>query len=122
MRELAADLLLVLHAALAAFIVCGLVLVWIGVAAGWRWIRNPAFRYAQLGAIGVVALEAAAGLACPLTVWEDLLRGQAEPRSFLGRLAYELLYWDAPEAVFTVLHLGWAAASALTFILVPPRR
>lgn len=122
MRALAADALLVAHFAIAAFIVGGLVLTWIGAAAGWRWVRDPWFRYAHLAAIGFVALEAVLGYACPLTVWEDLLRGGLRPESFVGRWAYRLLYYRAPEWVFTALYLLWAAASAVTLYLVPCRK
>ena len=122
MRALLADALLVAHFLLAAFIVGGLVLVWIGAAARWRWVRNPWFRWLHLGAIGFVALEAVAGIACPLTVWEDLLRGGLRPDSFIGRWVAKLLYYRAPEWVFTAAYLGWAAATLATLRWIPPRR
>jgi hypothetical protein len=120
-QPLLADVLLVVHFALAAFIVCGLVLVWIGAALGWRWVRNPWFRYAHLAAIVFVALEALLGYACPLTVWEDLLRGGVRPESFVGRWVYRLLYYQAPEWVFTTLYAFWALGTLVTLRLVPPR-
>jgi len=117
-----ADALLVLHFGIAAFIVGGLVLVWIGAAAGWRWVRTPWFRWLHLGAIAFVALEAVAGIACPLTLWEDLLRGGLRPASFIGRWVAQLLYYRAPEWVFTVAYLGWTAATVATLRWIPPRR
>ena len=120
--KLAADALLVLHFAIVVFIVGGLVLVWIGAAARWAWIRNPWFRYAHLGAIVFVAGEAVLGFACPLTVWEDLLRGGVRPESFVGRWVYRVLYYRAPEWVFTTAYAAWAAATVITLIFVPPRR
>ena len=122
MQPLAADALLVFHFAIAAFIVGGLILVWIGAAAGWIWVRNPWFRYAHLGAIVFVAAEALLGYACPLTVWEDMLRGGVRPESFVGRWVYRLLYYNAPEWLFTTLYAAWAGATLLTLKLVPPRR
>jgi hypothetical protein len=119
---LLADALLVVHFLIAGFIVLGLVLVWIGAIAGWRWIGNPAFRYLHLAAIVFVAAEAALGYACPLTIWEDLLRGGARPETFIGRWVYRLLYYEAPEWVFTTLYAAWAAAALVTLRLVPPRR
>ena len=117
-----ADALLVLHFLIAAFIVGGLVLVWLGFFLKWLWVRNPAFRYLHLAAIAFVAAEALLGYACPLTLWEDLLRGGARPESFIGRWVYRLLYYSAPEWVFTALYAAWAAAALLTLRLVPPRR
>ena len=118
----AADALLVLHFAIVLFVVGGLILTWSGAALGWGWIRNPWFRYVHLGAIVFVAAEALLGVACPLTVWEDMLRGSMRAESFIGRWVQRLLYYRAPEWVFTSLYLAWAAATLVTLRLVPPRR
>ncbi len=118
----AADALLALHFAIALFIVGGLLLIWLGAALGWGWIGNRWFRYLHLAAIAFVAAEALLGVACPLTVWEDLLRGEVRPESFIGRWVRELLYYRAPEWVFTSLYVAWAAATLVTLRLVPPRR
>jgi hypothetical protein len=119
---LLADLVLVFHIFIAGFIVLGLILVWAGALTGWRWVRNPWFRYLHLAAIACVAAEALLGTACPLTVWEDLLRGGARPETFIGRWVARLLYYNAPEWVFTAAYCAWAAASLATLRLVPPRR
>ena len=116
-----ADLLLVFHFSIAGFVVLGLIVVWAGAAAGWSWIRNPWFRYLHLSAILFVAAEALIGAACPLTLWEDALRGGARPESFVGRWVAGLLYYDAPEWLFTTLYAAWAAATLVTLRLVPPR-
>lgn len=117
-----ADALLVLHFAIAAFIVGGLVAVWLGAASGWRWVRNPWFRLAHIGAIAFVAAEALLGYACPLTLWEDLLRGGVRPESFVARWVHRALYYNAPEWVFTLAYSLWAAATVVTLFLVPPTR
>ena len=116
----AADLLLVLHFLVVAFLVGGLVLTWIGAALGWGWVRNPWFRYVHLGAIAFVALEAVAGMTCPLTHWENALRGGAGAESFVGRWVQRLLYYRAPEWAFTALYLAWTAATLITLRLVRP--
>jgi polyferredoxin len=119
---LLADALLVVHFLVAAFIVFGLILVWIGAVAGWGWVRSRPFRYLHLAAIVFVAAEALLGQACPLTLWEDALRGGARPDSFVGRWLYRLLYYDAPERLFTLLYALWAGATLVTLRLVPPRK
>jgi len=118
----AADVLLVLHFAIVLFIVGGLILTCIGATLGWCWVRNRWFRYLHLGAIAFVAAEALLGIACPLTVWEDLLRGGVRAESFVGRWVRELLYYRAPEWVFSSLYVAWAVATLVTLRLVPPRR
>lgn len=117
-----ADALLVVHFLVAGFIAGGLILVWIGALANWSWIRNPAFRYLHLAAIVFVAAEALLGHACPITLWEDALRGGAQPESFVGRWVSRLLYYRAPEWLFTALYAAWAAASLVTLRFVPPRK
>jgi polyferredoxin len=122
MLGMMADALLVVHFAIAAFIVVGLLLVWLGAALGWRWVRDPWFRYAHLAAIAFVAAEALLGLACPLTVWEDALRGHAPAGSFIGRWVRRVLFYDAPQWMFTLAYVAWTAATLFTLKLVPPRR
>ena len=119
-EQLLADLVLVFHLWVAGFIVLGLILVWIGALAGWSWIRDPWFRTLHFAAIVFVAAEALLGYACPLTLWEDLLRGGARPDSFVSRWVRGLLYYDAPEWLFTTLYVSWAAATLATLRLVPP--
>ena len=116
----AADALLVLHFAIVVFIAGGLILIWFGAALRWAWVRNPWFRYLHLGAIAFVALEAIIGMTCPLTVWEDALRGGGAGASFVGRWVRFLLYYQAPEWVFTALYVAWTAATLVTLRLVPP--
>ena len=117
-----ADVVLIVHFLIAAFVVGGLLLVWAGAALGWRWVRNPWFRYAHLGAIAFVAAEALLGVMCPLTVGEDMLRGGVRADSFIGRWVRHFLYYQAPEWVFTAAYLGWTVATLLTLWRVPPRR
>lgn len=116
-----ADLILLLHFALAAFIVAGLPLVWIGAWLEWNWTRERIWRYAHVAAILVVAAEALAGSVCPLTRWEDALRGGAMGTSFVGRWLSRLLYYDFPDWAFTLAYVLYAAATLLTLWLVPPR-
>ena len=120
--RIAADALLVVHFLIAGFITGGLPLIWLGAVLGWRWVRNPWFRYAHLAAIVFVALEALLGYACPLTLREDLLRGGVRPESFVGRWVYRLLYFQAPEWLFTTLYALWALATLVTLRAVPPTR
>jgi hypothetical protein len=117
-----ADALVMFHFAIAAFIAGCLPLVWVGRVLGWGWVRNPFFRYAHFAAILFVAAEALAGYACPLTIWESLLRGGARPESFVGRWVHHWLYYDVPESVFAGLYVAWAIATLATLAAVPPRR
>lgn len=122
MKLLLADAVLVLHFTIVAFIVGGLVFTWIGAWRGWRWVRNPLFRDLHLAAIAFVALETLLGYACPLTVWEDLLRGGVRPESFVGRWVRSVLFYNAPPWVFATAYVAWALATAITLWRVPASR
>lgn len=123
---LLADVILVLHVAFVAFVVLGQLAILIGLACGWRWVRNPWFRCLHLLAIAIVAGEAVFNLPCPLTVWEAELRHAAgQPvtgETFVGRLLHPLLFWDLGEPWhFNVLHIGFGLFVLVTFLLAPPR-
>jgi polyferredoxin len=122
MHALVADFILVVHFAFVLFVVGGLALIWIGCAAGWAWVRNLWFRAAHLAAIAFVAGEALLGVACPLTLWEDALRGAAQQKSFIARWVHRVMFYNAPEWVFTALYVGFALLVAATLWFVPPRR
>lgn len=118
-----ADLVLVAHFLFVSFVVGGFALILAGAALSWSWIRDRAFRIAHLAAIGVVVAESLAGIACPLTLWEDALR-RAGPGggSFVGRWLGRLLYYDFPEWIFTLAYVLFAFAVALAWRWIPPRR
>lgn len=122
MRGLLADIILVTHFLFVLFVAGGLPAIWLGVAVGWRWVRNPWFRLAHLAAIVVVAAESLAGIWCPLTIWEDALRGERAEMSFFAHIVHKLLFYNFPEWVFTALYSLFAVAVAVTFWLAPPRR
>ena len=117
-----ADLVLLVHAAFVVFVVGGLAAIWIGAALGRSFSRNPWFRGLHLAAIGFVAVESLLGLACPLTLWEDALRGAGTEAGFIQRWVGAILYWNAPAWVFTLLYVAFGAVVAWTWVRVRPRR
>jgi len=120
--NLLADFILVTHFLFVLFVTVGLASIWVGAAAGWQWVRNYWFRLAHLAAIFFVALEAVMGIACPLTVWEDALRGTRIQATFVERWLHRVLFYSFPEWVFTAAYVLFALAVGITFWLVPPRR
>ncbi len=117
-----ADLILVVHFGFMLFIVGGFALILAGAMLSWDWVRNRTFRLLHLTAIVLVAAESIAGVACPLTVWEDALRQTASARSFVGRWLSRWLYYDFPEWSFTLAYVAFAIAVAITWWWLPPRR
>src|SRR5262249_17061962 len=72
-----ADVMVGVHLAYVLYVLVGLLAILIGLACGWKWVRNPWFRWSHMLMIVVVALESVVGMACPLTEWEDWLRAKA---------------------------------------------
>ena len=117
-----ADLVLATHVGVVLFVIGGLAAILIGNRCGWAFVNGWWFRAAHLAAIAFVVLEAAFGMMCPLTVWEDLLRGGVRAESFVGRWVRYFLYYEAPEWVFTAAYVAWTLATLVTLWRVPPRR
>jgi hypothetical protein len=120
--QLLADLILVVHFAFVVFVVGSLPLIWLGTLAGWNWVRNFMFRSLHLAAILFVTAEAVAGIWCPLTLWEDALRGTTTDKSFIARWIHTVLYYDLPPAVFTLAYVAFSTLVGVTWWRVPPRR
>jgi len=124
--RLAADAVVVLHAAYVLFVFFGLVAVLAGIVRRWHWVRNPWFRGVHLAAIGVVVAEAWCGITCPLTTLEKHLRQQggqaAYAGDFVGRWTHELLFVELPPGALTAAYSLFGLLVLATFVLAPPRR
>lgn len=131
MRLFWADLIVIVHLLYVIFTVGGAVLIVAGGLAGWRWVRNRAFRTVHFLAVLLVALEAAGGVFCPLTVWEHGLRLQtgygagdgsgAPEMTFIARLVHLIIYYEFPAWVFTAVYILFAALVGSLLLLIPPR-
>ena len=123
---MAADAVLLLHVTFVGFVVIGLVLIFVGEARLWSWVRNPWFRVAHLLAIGVVVVQSWFGAICPLTTLEVVLRARAGdavyPGSFIAYWLEAILYYRAPPWVFAVCYTLFGAAVVGSWFRVRPRR
>ncbi len=119
-----ADAVLLFHAAYVGFVVFGFAAIVAGSALGWRWVRNFWLRAAHLAAILLVAAEAIAGAACPLTLLEERLRiaaGQSGYHGgFIAHWIHPLIFFDFPQWIFTLAYIVFAAAVVAAFVLAPP--
>ena len=104
------------------FILLGVPLVFLGAALHWTWVRSWRWRALHLGAILFVAAESLLGMTCPLTLWEDKLRGGQIAGGFIERWIDRLIFYNAPTWVFTVSYLAFTALVLITWMLVPPTR
>ena len=124
--RLAADAILVSHALFVAFVVLGVVAIYLGRWLSWPWVRNFWFRLVHLGAITVVVLQSWVGAICPLTSWEMRLRELAGEeryeRSFIQHWLQSILYYEAAEWVFVLCYTLFAGLVVASWFIVPPRR
>ena len=123
---LLADTVLFLHTMYVAFVVLGLAAILLGGLRSWSWTRRPGFRYTHVAAIAIVAVQALAGVPCPLTVWERDLRiaaGQSVMElPFVPRLLRTAIFFEASPEFFTALYVVVFLLVAGTLWFLPPRR
>jgi polyferredoxin len=119
-----ADVVVLIHALYVGFVVIGFVLVVAGAIVGWQWVHSFWFRLAHLAAIAVVCAEALAGVTCPLTSLEDLLRRRAGQavygRDFVGYWLDRIVFYNFPRWVFVDAYLIFMTIVVITLAAVPP--
>jgi len=120
---LLADLILISHALIIAFIVFALPLTWAGAWRGWRWVQSRVFRLGHLALIAFVVAQTWLDQLCPLTVWEAQLRahaGQAQhDQPFIAYWLSQLIFVDAPLSVLAWIYSLFGLLVVLTLWWVP---
>ncbi len=125
-RLVLADAVLLLHALIVFFNVGALPVIWLGRSRGWGFVRNFYFRMVHLLLIGFVTAETVLGAICPLTSWEDALRGQAgaDPRyegGFIAHWLHRLIFFDVDPKFFIAGYVVFFVLVVLSLIWVRPR-
>lgn len=121
MAMIAADLVLLIHLSVIAFNVGGALCIPVGAWRGWRWVRVRWWRVLHVLSWLMVTAQAMLGVVCPLTVWEDALRGVATERSLVTRWVHQWIYWDVPLWLFGILYAFILALVIALWHWVPPR-
>lgn len=124
--RLLANLVLIVHAALAVFVIAGPILVIAGNLRGWRWVNGWWFRVAHALVIAFAVGQAWLGMICPLTSLEMSLREQGHEATYQGTFTEHwlryLLYYEAPSWVFTAAYTLFGLFVAFTWWYFPPAR
>ncbi|WP_298223330.1 DUF2784 domain-containing protein [Acidocella sp.] len=117
-----ADAVLGLHLIIIAFNIVGLVIIPIGAWLDWRIVRVAWLRLLHLIILAIVAGQALAGRVCFLTEWQNKLAESAQqPKPLLMHWINEVIYWNLPMWIFSVMYcLAFFYVLALT-ALVPFR-
>ncbi|WP_293398598.1 DUF2784 domain-containing protein [Polaromonas sp.] len=121
-----ADLVLVAHVGIVAFVVLGQLLFVLGGMLQWAWVHRLWIRLAHLLLLGFVIVQSWMGATCPLTIWEQLLRREAGQtaygESFIEHWLSRLIFFNAPAWVFVMAYSMFGALVLLTWWWIPPRR
>jgi uncharacterized protein DUF2784 len=113
---------LAVHLAVIVFNVAGLIVIPLGAALGWTWVRGRWWRVLHLVSWAVVAVQAGLGRACFLTIWQDQLTGAGAQPPLIERWVNSVIYWPLPIWAFAALYLAMFAAVIVFWWAVPPRR
>jgi len=111
--------ILAAHLGVIAFNVAGLVAIPLGARLGWRWVRIRWWRALHVLSWAVVALQAALGRACFLTVWQDAATGAVASPPLIMHWVNGLIYWPLPIWVFGAIYVALFAAVVAFWWLVP---
>jgi hypothetical protein len=115
-----AEAILAFHLLIITFNVAGLIIIPLGAWRGWRIVRIAWLRLLHLAILAVVVLQALAGRACFLSVWQNNLSGIAQPaQPLIMHWVNRMIYWHLPFWGFGVLYsAAFLYVLALT-VLVP---
>jgi hypothetical protein len=126
---LLADLVATIHTAYAAFVVLGLLAIYAGWFAGWKWVHNRWFRGLHLAMLGTVLIRTLFAEICFLTTWEAGLREMAAQQgatgTAFGQLMHDLIHpehsvsSDIPLWIFPPIYAVFGALVVGTLWLVP---
>jgi hypothetical protein len=118
-----ARLTLYLHFAVVVFNIGALIVIPLGKIFTWRFVRVLWWRALHAFSMALVAVQAALGQYCFLTLVQSALEraGQAPSKSFwLDEWISAAVYWPLPLEVFVPLYLAALGLTILFWIWVRP--
>jgi hypothetical protein len=123
-RAILADGILLLHAAIIAFNIFGLIVTPLGAWRRWAFVRIFWWRALHLGSWAIVALQAVFGRACFLTMWQGALQSQAgapaTTQPMIMAWINTLIFWPLPLWAFSLIYIAVALYAVGLWWLVPP--
>ena len=122
MNLVLARAILAVHLLVIAFNVVGLIAIPVGAALGWRWVRIRWWRALHVASWAAVAVQAALGRACFLTLLQDELAGSTAQPPLIERWVDSAIYWPLPIWVFAAIYIALFASVIGLWWAVPTRR
>ena len=115
------DTVLIVHFVLVLFVISGFFLFPIGYWIDWNWVRLRWVRLLHISFMAFVTLETLFGISCPLTIFENHLRGRETSESFVGYWIREVFYWDLSADFFMGMYLLCLVWTCYVWKKFPPR-
>jgi hypothetical protein len=125
-----ADAIVVSHFVWIFYVVIGQLFILLGIALGWRWIRNFWFRFTHLTMMLLVAVETLFAIDCPLTIWEKRLRGfsnyetlrYTEADGFIAQWFGRMVFCDVSTSAwpYIISYLTFTMLVVWSFWKAPP--
>jgi hypothetical protein len=116
---------LFLHFAVVLFNVLGLIVIPLGGWRGWPFVQIFWLRALHLVSLALVTLQALAGRACFLTLWQNdlasLSGGNGNEPPLIERIVTRAIFWPLPFWAFAVLYAAAFVGTLALWRLVPPR-
>ncbi|MGH7212356.1 MAG: DUF2784 family protein [Acetobacteraceae bacterium] len=116
-----AQIVLAVHVVVILFNLFGIIAIPLGGWRGWTFVRGFWWRALHVAALAAVAVQAVAGRACFLTVWQDVLaRSTAGHTPLIVRWVNGVIFWPLPLWVFAALYVVVFVYVLGLLWLVPP--
>jgi hypothetical protein len=109
------------HLLVIAFNVAGLIAIPVGARLGWSFVRARGWRLLHVLSWSVVAVQAVAGRACFLTLWQDRLTGGATETPLVMRMVNRVIFWPLPTWAFAAIYLA-AFGYVIALLWITPVR
>ncbi len=116
-----ADIILFFHFILVFFITILFFIVPIGYKFEWNWVSSIKVRVIHFFLMLLITIETFFEITCPLTYFENTLRGNLHSASFVGKLVSQLIYWNLPNIFFTVIYFVCLIWTLIMWKIYPPR-
>ncbi|PPR79889.1 MAG: hypothetical protein CFH01_00098 [Alphaproteobacteria bacterium MarineAlpha2_Bin1] len=121
MNYLLADIILIIHFFIAFFVFLGLFFP-IPYKLNWNFAKNFYLRFVHLLLITIILFETLIGFICPLTIFENILRGNTDTRTFISKWLQNLLFWDFSIVYFILIYFICFFWTVFIWFYYPPKK
>lgn len=119
--KIIADLVLIIHFSIVMFIISIFFLIPIGYILNWQWQKNKIVRLLHIILMFIITAETIVGITCPLTLFENSLRGVFVSNSFITTWLTKLLFWELPSTFFLITYIMCFGLTIIFWIKFPPQ-